>query len=291
VLHKISPGCYKDTTIADIVDKNKMCNNGLMNRIFAVLSMALSLSLSLMLFAVSCTARINGSLQGDGQADLQIYAALEPRMTALLGGLAAASGAMQPGAPILNGPSIAASMSTAPGVASASFKNTTPTAIEGPVKIARIGDFLAPGLAASAAIGAAQGKKGPGFITFEQSASSKTGGSSAAGRCTINLSLDSGPEILALISPDFGDYLSALMAPLATGEVLTKTEYLTLVASVYGRGIADEIAKAFFRASIDFPGPVRSVTGGTFSGKKAEFAIPLLDILVLEKPLSYEVVL
>jgi hypothetical protein len=254
-----------------------MCNNGLMNKAFPVF-------FALLLPLVSCTARINGTLQGDGQADLKIYVALEPRMTALIGGLAAASGAVQTSAPILDGPAIAASMAKAPGVASASFKNTTPTAIEGPVKISRIGDFLAPGLAASAALDTARGGKGSGFITFEQGVPPRTGG-----RCTINLSLESGPEILTFISPDMVDYLSALMAPLATGEALSKTEYLTLVASVYGRGIADEISKAFFRAEIDFPGPVQSVTGGTFSGRKAEFAIPLLDILVLEKPLSYEV--
>jgi len=238
----------------------------------------------LLLFAscacASCAAQISGSLKGDGQADLQIRAALEPRMTALIGGLVAASGLAQPGAPILDGPAIAASMSSAPGVASASFKNTAPAAVEGPVKIARIGDFLAPGMAA------ATGSKKASFIDFEQNARSGASG----GKCTINLSLDSGPEILSLISPEISDYLAALMAPLATGEALTKAEYLTLVGSVYGRGIADEISKAAIRASIDFPGPVQSVKGGTFSGRRADFAIPLLDILALETPLSYEVV-
>jgi hypothetical protein len=222
------------------------------------------------LWCVSCAAQINGALKGDGQADLQIRAALEPRMTALMGGLVAASGAVQPGALILNGPAIAASMSAAPGVASASFKNTAPAAIEGPVKIAQIGDFLAPAKAS--------------FIDFEQNA--RGGG----GKCTINLSLASGPEILTLISPEISDYLSALMAPLATGEAMTKAEYVLLAGSVYGRGIADEISKAVIRASIEFPGPVQSAQGGTFSGRRAEFAIPLLDILVMETPLSYEVV-
>jgi len=226
-------------------------------------------AVAFLLLFTSCASQINGSLKGDGQADLQIYAALEPRMAALLGGLAAATDAVQPGAPILNGPAIAASMSSAPGIASASFKNTTPTAVEGAVKIAKIGDFLAPG------------SKKARFINFEQNA--------PGGKCTINLSLDSGPEILTLISPEISDYLAALMAPLATGEALTKAEYLMLVGSVYGKGIADEISKAFIRASIDFPGPVQSVKGGTFSGRRAEFAIPLLDILVLETPLSYEV--
>ena len=231
--------------------------------------------LALVLLGASCAAQINGSLKGDGQADLQIRAALEPRMAALIGGLAAASGAAPGGAaaPILNGPAIATSMSSAPGVASVSFKNTAPAAIEGPVKIAKIGDFLASGKAS--------------FITFEQNA---RGGAASGGRCTITLSLDSGPELLALISPEINDYLAALMAPLATGEAMTKAQYVILVSSVYSRNIADEISKAVIRASIEFPGPVQSAQGGTFSGRRAEFVIPLLDVLVLETPLSYEVV-
>jgi len=232
------------------------------------------------LFAcTSCASQMSGSLKEDGQADLQIRAALEPRMTALIGRLSAASGVSQPDAPVLNGPAITASMSSAPGVASVSFKNTAPAAIEGPVKITRIGDFLAPGMAAAAAAG---GAKKAGFINFEQNA--------PGGKCTINLNLDSGPEILTLISPEISDYLSALMAPLATGEALTRAEYLILVSSVYGRGIADEISKSLIRASIDFPGTIQSVQGGTFTGKRADFAIPLLDIFVLETPLSFEVI-
>ena len=235
--------------------------------------------LALLFFPVftSCTARINGALLRDGQADLNVYAALEPRMTMLIGGLAAAAGSLQPGAPILNGPSISASMSAAPGIASVSFKNVTPAVIEGPVKILHVGDFLKIGGLA----GEKQDSQSPGFIKFEQNP--------AGGRCTINLNRDSGPEILNLISPEVGVYLSALMAPIATGETLTKADYLMLVSSVYGRGISDEIAKAAILAYIDFPGSVSSVKGGTFSGRRAEFNVPLVDLLVLETPLSYEV--
>jgi len=210
-----------------------------------------------------------------------VYAALEPRMTALIAGLAAASGMTQPGSPngalILDGSAISASMSSAPGVASVSLKNIAPAAIQGPVQISRVSDFLARGKAG----GRTQVSKGPSFVVFQQG--------KAGGRCVINLNRDSGPEILGLISPEVGEYLSALMAPLATGETLTKTEYLTLVGSVYGKSIADEISKAQVRTFIDFPGTVQSVRGGTFSGRRAEFAIPLLDLLVLEKPLIYDV--
>ena len=223
-----------------------------------------------LVLCVSCTARIQGSIQSDGRADLHINAALEPRMTMLLTGLAAASGAMEPGATLLNGPAIAASMATAPGIASISFENTAPAAIDGPVKITKMGDFLA-------------NRRTGGFIRFTQNFP-------AGGRCLVNLNLKSGPEVLALISPDVTVYLEALMAPLATGEKLTKKEYLELVGSVYGKAIADEIGRASVRVSIDFPGPIQSARGGSYSGTRAEYTISLLDLLVLETPLYYEIV-
>ena len=230
----------------------------------------------LALLFVSCTAQISGSLKADGQADLQVYAALEPRMTMLIMGLAAASGMAPPGSSsaLIDGPAIAASMSSAPGITSVSFKNIAPAAIEGPIKISQITDFLSGGKKLSV--------RSPNFITFTQG--------KGGGRCTINIDRYSGPRILGLISPEIGEYLAALMAPLATGETMTKAEYLDLVGSVYGKGIADEIGQAVIRAYIDFPGQVQSAKGGTFSGRRAEFAIPLLDLLVLEKMLVYDVV-
>jgi hypothetical protein len=79
------------------------------------------------------------------------------------------------------------------------------------------------------------------------------------------------------------------MAPVALGEYMAAGEYLSLVAMIYGRPLADEIAAARIRASIEFPRAVTSITGGTSAGRRAEFDIPLLDILVLEKPLRYEI--
>jgi len=227
--------------------------------------------MALLLAFASCVSGINGALAGDGQADLTIQAELKPRISMLIRSLAAASGNTTPNAPLLNGPDIARSMSSAPGIASVDFKNTTPASIEGPVKISRIGDFLS-------------NDKISGFITFTQK------NSAGEGRCTINLNLASGPQILSLISPDVSKYLTALMAPIATGEVLTKANYLALVASIYGKNIADEISSSSIRASITFPGAIQSVKGGTFSGRNANFEVPLTDILVLEQPLNYEVV-
>ena len=213
----------------------------------------------------SCAARINGPLNADGSAELAVTISLEPRMTALLRNLSAAGGTQTVDRPLLDGPAIALSMSAAPGIASVSFKNTAPAAIEGPVRVSRI-----------SALGG-----GVGFISFEQNGS--------GGRCLISISRGTGPEILGLLSPEITDYLAALMAPLATGEALGKAEYLALVSSVYSKAISDEISRSRILASITFPGTIRSVRGGTFTGRRADFDIPLLDLLVLETPLSYEV--
>jgi hypothetical protein len=224
----------------------------------------------------SCAANISGGLNAAGSGSFTVKAGLQPKVSTLIRSLKALAGDAKPDSPIIDGPAIARSMGSAPGIASVSFRNSAPALIEGPVSISRIGDFLAP-----AGNGEAGGR---GFIRFEQEAGR------SGGRCTVSLSRESGPEILSLISADVSGYLEALMAPLATGEVLGRAEYLELVSSVYGLGIADEISEARIKALIEFPGPVQSIRGGTFSGSTAEFDLALVDLLVLEEPLSYEVV-
>jgi len=225
------------------------------------------------LFAVlllcSCTARIAGRIDQGGAGTFTVNAGLQPRFSALIESFKAL-GEEQGGA-IINGPQIAASMARAPGIASVSFRNTAPEAIDGSVNISAIGDFLAPGGTT-------------GFIRFER------GPGGQGGRCTITISLETGPKLLSLISPEIAEYLEALMAPIATGEVMTGAKYLEEVGKMWGTGISAEIAEASIRASIDFPGAISSVSNGTFTGRRAEFNIPLRELLVLETPLQYEVV-
>lgn len=223
---------------------------------------------------VSCAATLNGSLAVNGSGDLSLRASLEPRMSALIRSFAAVSLGAEAARnrPVIDGPAIARSMAAAPGITEVSFTNTGPSAIEGPIKISRMDEFLAlPG-----------NQGGNRFIIYEQIPSGR-------GRLALSLDRGSGPKLLALISPEVVDYLSVLMAPVATGEPLTKGEYLVLVSSIYGKGVADEITAAKIRALIDFPGPISSVRGGTYTGRRAVFEVPLLDLLVLESPLNYEI--
>jgi hypothetical protein len=217
----------------------------------------------------SCATRIDGSLALNGASQLSVNTALMPRITSLVRTLASAGG--QENSLILNGPALAKSMTdSSSGNVTASFKNISPSAIEGNLNIKNINRFL------SSLSGEAEK-----FVEFEQG---KNGG-----KCKFYIDLKGGCEILNLISPEIAAYLSVLMAPVATGEEMTKTEYLALVSSVFSKAVSDEITAARLRISVSFPGQVTTATGGKFSGKTAEFDIPLLDILVLETPLTYEV--
>jgi hypothetical protein len=164
-------------------------------------------------------------------------------------------------------------MAAAPGISSVSLRNANPTTVEGTIAVSRIGEFLM--------LPESQGGGRIRFIQYEQG----PGG----GRLVISLDRDSAPQLFSLISGEVTEYLSALMAPAATGEILTRAEYLDLVASVYGKPVAGEIAAARIHAVLDFPGPVGAVRGGSFQGSRVQFEVPLLDLLVLESPLSYEV--
>jgi len=218
-------------------------------------------------FFLSCAARIDGALAADGSASLTVSMSIMPRMAAMIRAFSAAGGG-QADSPVLDAPSIQRSMSGAPGIASVTLRNTTAATIEGNVRISQINEFL------SAAAGT-------NFITIEQTGRN--------GRCEININSANGNVILESLSPQIADYLNSLMAPIVTGEELSKDYYLDLITTFYNKAISDEIADSKIRASIEFPGNITSVRGGTFAGRRANFEIPLIDILVLERPLVYEV--
>jgi len=216
----------------------------------------------------SCSGRINAQLAQNGSGSVQLQAGLEPGMVKLLGKLRELNGGGQSGS-LLDAASLNRSLQAAPGIASSALKNNGREKVEGTVGISRVGDLLNTGANR--------------FINYEAPSGA------APGRLAIHLDRNIAPRILAQISPEAVDYLSALMAPAATGEALSRGEYLSLVESIYGKAIASEIAASRVTAAITLPETVKSVKGGTSSGREARFNIPLTDLLVLEQPLDYEI--
>ena len=225
---------------------------------------------SIVMVFIACSARIDGVVREGGAGDLTLKASLAPRTSALIRSLRSFMGD-DSNMPVLDGKAIGQSMAVMPGMKAVALSNTSPEALEGSIVVANLGDFLASG-----------NTKGR-LVTY---AEKKESGASSI---TITLDRSSIPEFVKRLSPEVEDYLSALMVPVILGETMSAKEYLDLVASVYGRPLADEIAAAQIHSYIEFPRPVTFVRGGNAAGKQAQFDIPLLDIFVLEQPLSYQV--
>jgi hypothetical protein len=216
---------------------------------------------AVLLFA-SCSGRITGAVQTNEQGEFIIEAELAPATARLLAPLSPATVSGR-SAPVLDAGVISLSLRDAPGISQARLQNTTPENITGNISFAKISDFLTAGDFR--------------FITWELD------------RAVIALDRSNGPQMVTMLSQDISDYLSAIMAPIATGEPLSKAEYLRLVTSVYGDAIAREIENAEVTATINFPGNITLVLGGTYSGSTARFRAKLADLLALENPLRYEV--
>ncbi|MCL1929432.1 MAG: hypothetical protein FWG07_11660 [Treponema sp.] len=221
--------------------------------------------LTIVVFLPSCSARINAQLVQNGSGSVQLQAGLEPNMIALIRSFSSLSGA-QSGS-VLDAAALNRSLTSARGIASSALRNAGQERIEGTIGISRISDLLNSGVNR--------------FVQYEAGASS--------GRLAIHLNRSIAPQLLTQIYPEAVDYISALMAPAATGEALSKADYLVLVESVYGKPLAAEIAASRVTATITMPGTVKSVKGGTYSGREARFDIALVDLLVLEQPLNYEI--
>jgi hypothetical protein len=221
-------------------------------------------------FLAGCQAEITGTVNASGRAALTVNTALQTKMAALIRKLST-TGGTPANAPVIDAAALTKSFQKTPGIESASFANKNANAVDGTLVITKIDDFVA----------GSESKTGTKFITWQQNA--------AGGSVLIHLDRENGPAVIAAISQDLGNYLGALAAPVATGEESSRQEYLDLVRMMYDANIAQEIAMSDIKISLRFPALPTSIKGGVINGERAEFTIPLTDILVLEKPLDYEV--
>lgn len=236
--------------------------------------MMLVMMLAMMLAVLfsGCQTRITGTLNSAGRAELKVDAALQPKISILLKKLTAAGSGTQD-APLINAAALNNSFHLAPGIESAAFSNKgkNGNAVEGTLVIARIDELVTDSAA----------KTDTKFIRWQQN--------TAGGNMLIHLDRENGPAVISAISPDLFNYLTALAAPLATGEESSRQEYLNLVRMLYDANIADEIAASSIKITLRLPARPTSIQGGVINGNNAEFTIPLAGILVLEKPLDYEI--
>jgi hypothetical protein len=177
--------------------------------------------------------------------------------------------------PLVNAALLNTSLGAAPGVKSARFSNSGASALKGPVEIGDLGAFLAAGNTLANA--------SPLTVTLNAD----------GGELSLKLDLAAGTRFASLLSPELSDALTALLAPVASGDPMSEKEYLAFVGSVYGMAVRREIEQSSVDVLLELPGTVTMVSGsggivaeptGGGAGRQVKMTCWLASLLVLERP-------
>jgi hypothetical protein len=113
--------------------------------------------------------------------------------------------------------------------------------------------------------------------------------SESGGKKTIRLHLDrSNYPQLARTFPLLANPAFAAFGP-QENDATTDDEYLEMVSFSIGDDAPALLKKSFVILTLDPEGEILSQTGGEVTGGAVVFRIPLLRLLILDKPLDYSV--
>lgn len=233
----------------------------------APLASALVAALAASLAALSsCSARVDATIAPAGSATIEVAAEIPPLLATRL----RAFGELEETSPLFDVPGIRKSFAKRSGIVVKSLSMPGPDSLRLSIELPDLASSLAsPDIAR------------PGLLRLV----------TAKGESELILRLESGKgEALAALVPGIDrDLLDALAPPALETEGLNKREYRMALSSILG----EKTLPALDSASVDFelnvPGTVLSTTGGRLDGRSWKFSIPLLDLLVLERPIEFRI--
>jgi len=87
------------------------------------------------------------------------------------------------------------------------------------------------------------------------------------------------------------EYLELLMAPSLQGVKMNEAEYASLIASAYGKKVANELLTSHIALSFEVPASIKSVDTHSdikceIKGKKAFINMPITKVLVMNDPIE-----
>ncbi len=219
----------------------------------------------------SCTVNQTLEVSRDGSATLSTHAEVSPLLRDYLASLAevsGGSGALHNGR-VFDAPSIRRDFQARPGVTV--LKAETPTGSSLDLELGF--DSLQDGLRSQGALEAA------GAITVADNGESTT----------LRLRLDrSTYGQLVSLFPPLKDPMVQQLGPQGTGTV-AESDYLEMIRFSMGDAAPGLLRKSFFTLTVRPEGQIVSQAGGTMGDGAVVFRIPVLRLLVLDRPLEYSV--
>jgi hypothetical protein len=215
---------------------------------------------------ISCDASIKLTVKLDGSAGFSVDSAIPLAVANRMASFRDSSEAAA--APIFN-PGLVRQEAGMRGIAVISAAAPTRETFSGSFAVRTLGDL--DGKSASLA--------GSGLLTSRHDPS---GGSIAFSLTRANAKYL--PELFPGIDPYI---LEALSPPAIEDAPITKAEYRSMLESLFGSLAMPSIDNSAIKVSITVPGTILSSSGGTVAGFMFQTRIPVVEALVLEKPIEF----
>lgn len=212
----------------------------------------------------SCNAAVDAGIRADGSARLGIAAEVPPVLGAKLRKLSGAA----PEAPLFDEAAVRSSAKGRPGLSVVSLAPTGNDGLKAEFAASSLKALAAePELASS---GLLTYSEGPGWAELR-----------------VRLARGGGREALDLF-PFVDPYLvEALSPPALEEDPVTADEYRQMLKSVLGDKALAALETTSLGLRIQAPAAVLSSGGGSLSGTELRVALPVMELLVLEKPVEF----
>lgn len=237
--------------------------------IFAATAVFGALFLAAAVLLTGCSSDIAASLKAEGGARLSIKAEVPAPLAAKFRKLAQAGSdtALDPSAPLFDIDAVRRSTAERPSLKLISLSRPSPESIKAEFDILSLAE-----LATSKDIA------GTGFLSVQKSTL----------WTQISIKLDrTAAAAAASLFPGIDPYLMEALSPPALEEdPVTAAEYRTMLKSVLGEKAMPSMEAAAVTLTLAAPGKVLEYSGGSLSGSVLTVKIPIIDALVLERPIE-----
>ncbi len=234
-------------------------------------ALALGLCAAFLAIALgSCEAKLSGTIRPDASALVEFSAEIPRPVAEKLRKLGSAGGgAATPASPLFNIESMRAGIAERPELRLVELSRPNPDSVKAIIIVDSLSSLAAsPAIAESGALTYAEG---PGWTEIK-----------------IRLARGAGNGLAALLPGIDPALLEALSPPALAeeGEETSPEDYRLMLKSVFGTKAMPALEGAAIRLGLTAPNVVLSSGGGALESRTLEARIPIIDALILEKPIE-----
>lgn len=232
----------------------------------------LAIGVFLLPFLFSCSMENEAVLEPDGSGEISFHVVMQPFLVDYIKEMSdlAGEGTKGPGNSVFDLEKIEKDLEEKPGVVVRSLDTPNPRELNGRFTFSDVEAIFKSEKLLSQT----------GAVTYDRSA--------GRSKFTLYITRENFPQIAGLFPEDSKTFID-MFGPQENDDI-TRAEYLDMMEFAMGEEAPSAIRRGTISITVRVNGTIVSQKGGNRKGDTVVFTIPLLDALLLHKPLEYEIV-